>query len=55
MGSAEGGEAAKMTRGTQGGRYRKVPGRSARSERQFGCATWNSVTKKGGVLVTDEV
>ena len=38
--------AAKMTRGTQGGRYREGPGRSARSERQFGCATWNSVTKK---------
>ena len=36
-----------MTRGTQGGRYREGPGRSASSERQFGCATWNSVTKKG--------
>ena len=62
-GSAEGGEAAKrargheggrgqgaakMTRGTQGGRYREGPGRSASSERQFGCAIWNSVTKKAG-------
>ena len=40
--------AAKMTRGTQGGRYREGPGRSASSERLFGCAIWNSVTKKGG-------